>query len=212
MAPDRRQQTKEALIQAAEELMAARGINAIDLREIQALAGQKNRSAVNYYFDDREGLVRAIGAKHRAMINDERNRMLERLERRHDVCVVRLVEALVLPLAGSLGTPSGRNYIIILAEAASRLGTSGLLHPQQAHTDSVQKLNAMLMSVLPGPSAQRQARIGHAVLTVPVLLADVARDINRHALSVNQGKRRVRFVTAFVSGALAAGTKDGLSP
>jgi AcrR family transcriptional regulator len=192
------------LIRAGEQLMAARGVDAVDLTDIQAAAGQKNRSAVAYHFGDRAGLVRAIGVKHRAQINAQRHRMIDRLERKPDMTVAGLVDAAVLPLAASLSTESGRDYIIILAEAAARLGTAGLFQAGQAHTDSIQRLNQLLMTVVPGTVAARRLRIGQAVLAVPVLLADIARDINRDALTVNQGRRRVRHVSAFVAGALAA--------
>ncbi len=49
--------TREKLIAAAERLMANHGIDGVDLREIHAAAGQRNRSAIAYHFGDREGLV-----------------------------------------------------------------------------------------------------------------------------------------------------------
>ncbi len=63
--------------------------------------------------------------------------------------------------------------------------------------------------MLTGPRAERQLRTGRATLAVPVLLGDIARDINRDALTVGQGKRRVRYVTAFVAGALTAPAARG---
>jgi AcrR family transcriptional regulator len=195
--------TRDALIRAGEQLMAARGIDAADLTDIQAAAGQKNRSAVAYHFGDRAGLVRAIGAKHRAQINSERHRMIDRIEQDGNITIAGLVDAAVRPLAASLSTASGRDYIIILAEAAARLGTAGLFEAGQAHTDSIQRLNRLLMVVLSGTAAARRLRIGQAILAIPVLLADIARDINRAALTLAQGRRRVGHVTNFVAGALA---------
>ena len=189
--------------------MATCGIDAVDLTDIQAAAGQKNRSALAYHFDDRAGPVRAMGMKHRARINAERNRMIDGLERERDLTVIRLVEAAAWPLAVSLGTESGRDYIVILAEAAARLGTAGLFEAGQAHTDSIQRLNRLLMAVLPGPAAARRLRIGQAILSVLVLLADIARDINKHAFTVAQGRRRVRHVTVFATGALAVDALRG---
>src|SRR5262245_54342483 len=63
-------ETRAALIEAAERLMAERGVYAVDLKEIMTVAGARNRSAVQYHFGGREGLVRAIGAKHRSPINE----------------------------------------------------------------------------------------------------------------------------------------------
>ena len=52
--------TREALINVAEVLMASKGIDAVDLHEVQVLAGARNRSAVQYHFKNREGLVVAV--------------------------------------------------------------------------------------------------------------------------------------------------------
>ena len=48
-----RERARDLLIRAAEQLMAERGIEGADLKDIQRAAGQRNRSAVNYYFKDR---------------------------------------------------------------------------------------------------------------------------------------------------------------
>jgi AcrR family transcriptional regulator len=180
--------------------MAEHGIEGVDLKAIHAAAGQRNRSAVAYHFGDRNGLVRAIGAKHRALINPVRHRMVDRLERRGEVGIPELVDALVLPLAGRLDDPSGRDYIIILAEAASRLGTAGLYQARGAHTDSVQRVAALMLPRLHGSTKTRRLLIGQAILTVPVLLADIARSINTGGLTLAQGKRRARETSNFITG------------
>ena len=194
--------TRSALIRAAEQLMARQGIDGVDLKDIQLAAGQRNRSAINYHFKDRTGLVRAIGDKHRLVINAERHRMLDRLEMGGTVSANGLVEALVLPLAASLDDPSGRDYLVILAQATPQVGTTGLFRPAREHLDSIQRLNAMLLELLDGSPSVRRLRISQAVLVVPVLLADIARDLDADALTTGQARRRVREVVAFVVGAL----------
>ena len=54
----------ESLIAAAERLFAARGIDGVSLREINREAQQRNTTSLQYHFGDREGLLRAIMAKH----------------------------------------------------------------------------------------------------------------------------------------------------
>lgn len=51
--------SRSALLDAGERLIAERGVE-VPLREIAAAAGQRNNSAVHYYFDSRAGLVEAI--------------------------------------------------------------------------------------------------------------------------------------------------------
>jgi 3alpha(or 20beta)-hydroxysteroid dehydrogenase len=59
-------ETREKLIRAAEELFAARGVDGARLREIVALAGQSNPSAVQYHFGSRAGLLDAVTAGRQA--------------------------------------------------------------------------------------------------------------------------------------------------
>src|SRR5262245_35061234 len=66
-------QTRAALIAAAERLMSQHGIDGVELKTIMREAGARNRSAIDYHFGNREGLVHAIGAKHRPPINAARN-------------------------------------------------------------------------------------------------------------------------------------------
>jgi len=211
-AGDAGAETREALMRAGEQLMAAHGIEGVDLKTIHAAAGQRNRSAVAYHFGDRNGLVTAIGAKHRALINPVRHRMLDRLERRGQLGIADLAEALVLPLADHLTDPSGRDYIIILAEAASRLGTAGLYQAKGAHTDSVQRLTTLMMARLDGSTRARQLLIGQAILTTPVLLADLARSINAGTLTPAQAKRRARDIARFITGAVLHVGDSGTQP
>lgn len=196
--------TRAALIRAAEQLMALHGVEGVDLKDIQLAAGQRNRSAVNYHFKDRAGLVRAIGIKHRAAINPDRHQMLDHLERTGTITVTGLVEALVEPLARSLNDSSGRDYVVILAESVTRVGAAGLFRPDRVHVDSVQRLNSLLVELLDGPRSDRELRITQALLVFPVLLADIARSINNNATDPSEVQPRVRAAVSFLVGALTA--------
>jgi AcrR family transcriptional regulator len=202
MSGRRGDDTREALLRAGERLMAERGIDGVDLREIHAAAGQRNRSAIGYHFGGRDELVRAIGAKHRGPINAERNTILDRLDATGSITIAELVGALVRPLARRLDDQPGRDYIVILAEASGRLGTTGLYRAEGLHTDSVIRCVEQLDPLLTGSPAARRTRMGQAILATPVLLADLARDINRGQLTLNQAKRRIPGVIEFISGAL----------
>ena len=56
--------TRQRLIAAAETLFAERGVEGVSLREINAVAGMRNATALQYHFHDRYGLVKAILAKY----------------------------------------------------------------------------------------------------------------------------------------------------
>jgi len=198
------ERTRGALIRAAEKLMARRGIEAVDLKDIQAAASQKNRSAVNYHFKDRVGLVAAIVDKHRVPINAARHRLLDRMERNGNVDVPHLVEALVMPLAKSLETPSGRDYILIIGEAAVRLGIGRMFQAREDSTDSIHRVSDLLVEAIEGPRPEREWRVNHVILLSPILLSDIARDINRGKTTVPHGKRTARQVVTFLTGAVVA--------
>lgn len=202
MAETNGDRTRAQLIRAAARLMAEHGIEGVELNRIQREAGQRNRSAIAYHFVDRDGLVRAIGVHHRVPVNKARNRLLDRLERGGTVTIPSLVDIVVRPLAVSLDEREGRDYLIVLGEAASRLGTAGLYRAERTHTDSLLRTYQHLDSLLAGGPARRRRVIGQAVLVIPVLLADLAREVNRGALTEQQARSRVRDITAFVSNAL----------
>jgi AcrR family transcriptional regulator len=197
-----REHTRNLLIRAAEQLMAERGVEAVDLKDIQRAAGQRNRSAVNYYFQDRAGLVAAIIDKHRIALNAQRHELLDALEQSGDTSVRALIEVGVKPFADLLGDPSGRDFMIIVAERASRLGTAGLFAARSRHTDSVARFNRTLLARLPGSRGARELLVAQVVLTLPTLLADLARQINRGQITVAQGRRRVTGIVDFVTRAL----------
>jgi AcrR family transcriptional regulator len=109
--------TRTRIVLAAERLFAEHGIDGASLREINRAAGQSNTGAVQYYFGDRRGLVRAVIARHRRDDELRRGRMLDEYERAGEVGLRQLGAALVMPLAEKLSDPDGgRRYLQIAAE------------------------------------------------------------------------------------------------
>ncbi|WP_448407806.1 TetR/AcrR family transcriptional regulator [Mycolicibacter sinensis] len=64
--------TREALLSAAEQLIAERGVEAVTHRQIVEAAGQGNNAAVAYHFGTKKELVRAIEASHAGHIEELR--------------------------------------------------------------------------------------------------------------------------------------------
>ena len=94
------------MIDAAERLVAERGLAALTAQAVQDAAGQRNKSAVHYHFGGRQGLVNALVAARMGPANERRTSMLLALG--PEATTRQLVEALVVPLIESvLGrTPS----------------------------------------------------------------------------------------------------------
>lgn len=91
--------TKLRLLEAAEELFADSGFDAVSVRDITAKAGA-NVAAVNYHFGNREELIAAVMARYTQPVNDERLARLDALEARSGgkaVPLEELAEAFVRP-------------------------------------------------------------------------------------------------------------------
>jgi AcrR family transcriptional regulator len=68
--------TKERILNAAEKLFAEHGFDAASLRSITAEAGV-NLAAVNYHFNSKDALIQAIFARRFALLNQQRQEMLQ---------------------------------------------------------------------------------------------------------------------------------------
>jgi len=93
--------TKEKILDAAEELFADRGFASTSLRDITAEA-EVNLAAVNYHFGSKLDLLRAVFARRFGPVNAER---LERLDALDDPDVEALLHAFFAPLFKRLREP-----------------------------------------------------------------------------------------------------------
>jgi AcrR family transcriptional regulator len=115
--------TRDLLIATAEQLFAERGLEGVSLREINAAAGQRNSSALQYHFGDRSGLIRAVLAKHQPEVESRRHALLDEYEAAPPATdrLRVLAGALVRPSAVKLvDADGGRAYLRIVAELAHR--------------------------------------------------------------------------------------------
>ncbi|MEO5841201.1 MAG: helix-turn-helix domain-containing protein [Acidimicrobiales bacterium] len=114
------------MIEVAERLFAERGINGVSLREIGAVAGQRNTAAARYHFGTKQGLVDAIFEHRMTPINARRVAMLDEFDRDGRGYELRaLTEAFVVPLSEMLcdvGRPSW--YLRFCVNAAFSQGST----------------------------------------------------------------------------------------
>ncbi len=92
--------TKERILDAAEQLLAERGFAACSLREVTAAAGT-NLGSVNYHFHSKEALIRAVFERRLGPINRRRLAALDECERRSSsrpVPLTHLLHAFLDPL------------------------------------------------------------------------------------------------------------------
>ena len=107
MRTERANGTRDAILTAAERLYAEHGVYAVSNRQVSEAAGQGNNAAVGYHFGTKTDLVRAIEERHRAPIEEHRERLVARLGGTTDLRG--WVSCLVRPLTdhlADLGNPT----------------------------------------------------------------------------------------------------------
>ncbi len=166
--------TREALLDAAEQLFAERGIYGVSFGEVGRHAHQHNRSAIQYHFGSRQGLIDAIAGRHVAALNDRRADMLRTLEltgRANDQRA--LVEALIVPPFRLLGS-SGSYFRFLMQWSFLALPARGLtellVHPDaDPFGQTLRKIDSEMSDLDP---RVRELRYHGVYLTVLQSLAD----------------------------------------
>jgi AcrR family transcriptional regulator len=137
----RHEATRNALLETAEAMFAASGINGVSLRQIGIAIGSANANVVGYYFGDKEALIEAILLKHRLPIEEARQRLWDRARADgSDSDLLVLIDILWRPLfektnsaglhtyAAFLGSMSRSSFHALRLAIADRLpATSGLV-------------------------------------------------------------------------------------
>ena len=167
--------TKEQLLRAGERLFAREGIHRVKLREINAMAGQRNPSALHYHFGTREGLVMAILGRHNVVIAEAMQQELDRLEAGERITIRDLAAAVVHPLSGKLDSSSGRAFLQILPQVVPAISASlrrGVMEPTTPQATRVLELLRERMTGIP-ETVLRERQVAY-ILMLTGALADRA--------------------------------------
>ncbi|MFJ3585503.1 TetR/AcrR family transcriptional regulator [Streptomyces sp. NPDC090127] len=165
-------ETREKLIRAAEEIFAAQGVDGAQLRDVVALAGQSNPSAVQYHFGSRAGLLDAVMAGRQRRTEQVLEPLLaEAADTPHA-----LLRALVDAEASELRTERGRRCLRISAQLSHESGVrTRTPHPTLDGTvywRLIERIEACLTGL---PEPLRLERLDLALTVVGAALADRAR-------------------------------------
>ncbi|MBB2912506.1 AcrR family transcriptional regulator [Streptosporangium becharense] len=158
--PPRPETTGKLLVAAAERLFAERGIDGVSLREINAAAGQRNATALQYHFGDRAGLLSAVLAKHHPEIEARRHQLLDEYESRGGLPEAEarraLAAALVRPMAAKLADPDGgRPYLRIMEQLVQRGDPVALRSGQDDPGQSINRWRELVAPLLPEVAVRR---------------------------------------------------------
>lgn len=111
--------TRMLLIEAAERLIAEKGLADVSTREILQEAGQRNQSALQYHFGSKSGLIGATINERTSQIDIHRQELIAAIEGKPTLR--QIVEVMVLPLTELIrNDAAGKNYLIFLSQAITR--------------------------------------------------------------------------------------------
>jgi AcrR family transcriptional regulator len=193
--------TREKLLDAALKLWAVRGLEGTTLADIIEASGQRNTSAIQYHFDGRDGLIRAIYQRFMPRLSAHYEELVERA--RASKRVRPAAEAIVLPLGQLLtGDWRDRAFVELFAQMFSGTRMSdppwadliGVPLVRRNGAGVVPEAEALLLeriAPLPAPLATMRLTVGgHFVARS---LADFARQWDKY------GPRRSDDPALFVS-------------
>ncbi|WP_051785879.1 TetR/AcrR family transcriptional regulator [Endozoicomonas numazuensis] len=141
---------KEALVKAAEKLIAERGLDAVSDREIARAAGQKNNSAVQYHFGDRAGLINAILDYRMIPLNQKRHEMLDEILSGDEAPTTRdLVKVLVIPYMEHLKASREESSYTSLISQLFQRGNQQIVAMDTARSSSLVRMTEAFEAVLP---------------------------------------------------------------
>ena len=116
MEPKNESNTRERILDAAEQIFATRGVDGASMRAITALA-KVNLSVVYYYFKDKEALLFAVFDRHVKPLIDRQLEILRQARELAGTAPIpprRLAEAMILPHAECVSESVHRLFTMIL--------------------------------------------------------------------------------------------------
>jgi AcrR family transcriptional regulator len=165
------------LLEEAERLFAQRGVHQATTREITEAAGQRNASALTYHFGSRSRLLYEILRRHGDPLDVQRAELaVEPLDGQPTRA---LVAALLLPYAGCLATPGGRNYLRIVAQLTDQFPVWRV--ESDVNPPNLRRILATLEARAAGSPAVARLRVVAAIMLMTTAMADRAELVERGA-------------------------------
>jgi AcrR family transcriptional regulator len=160
------------LLDAAERLIADRGVEGVSLREIGVAAGHRNNSAAQYHFGSKAGLLAAVFERRMAPINERRLSLLASVA---DGDARGLVDAWWRPFAEAVLVDPPTGYAGFTAQAVTHPAFEAFRVEQRAVTAGLDEVVARLEPVVPAGAFALRLRL--AAVAATQLFADLERRI-----------------------------------
>ncbi|CAM3093838.1 TetR family transcriptional regulator [Prescottella defluvii] len=167
--------TKQKLLEVAEELFAARGVEATLIGDIVQGAGQRNPSALRYHFGSREGVLQAIREKYLAQLEQRRAELLEKWPAPGPSTPRDAVTIVVAPLVELLRDEGGRRYLRILGQTLFELNTDQMVGVDR-YPSLARSFDLMRAGMEHVPDNLVEDRVKGVLTLVSAALATRARD------------------------------------
>ena len=169
--PPKRHKSRDMIVDVAERLWGARGLDAVSLREISAAAGLANPASVQYHFGGRDELVSAIYARRLPAMDARRRQLLDDARGGGSVPDLRiLLDCLFRPLLEQRDEHGRHSYASFLRQVlqfAPAAALRGEAMPLTPATAELLTLIEKAMPDVPGPLVQ------HRLVAANLLMLDV---------------------------------------
>ncbi len=140
--------TRDQLMRAAERLFAINGLENVSVRAIIAEAGQKNESALQYHFGNRDGLVSALQDQRNSQVSAKRAELLGEMHRSHhqltlrEVCTLMVKPAFLLCRADN----SFRDFLGVFGQLLLSSSRSVVSTLEKREVEVMREMKDMLQS------------------------------------------------------------------
>jgi AcrR family transcriptional regulator len=142
--------TRESLLDAAETLFSAHGIEAASLRQITQHAGA-NLAAVNYHFGSKDGLVRAVFSRRLRPVTEERIRLLDQCDLEAEDAIEQVLRAFLTPIVRMVReAPDGiRGFGRLMGRAFSEPSEEVRTMVMEEFRESIERYLGAFRTILP---------------------------------------------------------------
>lgn len=157
--------------------MDEHGVDHASLNEINRFAGQHNRSAVQYHFGTREGLVHELVHRTMSRLDADRAALLDHLEATQGTLTPReAVEVVVGPMARQLSTVEGRRHLRLVGQLLNHPRYNADARDSMRLASSLARCAVYIAPILADLSAEvRVERVSQGISFVVRAIADQAR-------------------------------------